>query len=448
MIQNVKKKFLFAFIAIFSVFSLIACGGGGGSQTTGSDLQPATVAGTLTTQTSVASMLLNAITPVAAVADIPAALYLDDSTVPVYPDAQDHFVIGNIPDGDHSLFIRLDDATEMEFPFRMADGRGLDFGLMTLVNGQVHDFTGFNGYHFGWIDEDGDGINDNFTDVDGDGICDVNARFAGYSYHMDLGFQDTDHDGYNDHFADADGDGINDLSGHRYGFGFGFIDEDGDGINDRFIDADGDGICDLSAVPFQHPFGWIDENGDGINDNFVDADGDGVNDLSGTRYVAMPGWADFDGDNFNDFFIDADGDGINDLGSISTPYGHGFGWIDENGDGINDRFIDVDGDGINDLTFGPFAGQSSCYGFMTSHQDTNGDGLDDVTGLPYRHGFGWVDANGDGINDVFIDVDGDGVNDYYGYHYDGGGYHRNQSFGGNMGMQITMWPVGPGGMMN
>ncbi|HKJ04068.1 MAG TPA: hypothetical protein VJ974_00615 [Geopsychrobacteraceae bacterium] len=448
MIQNVKKKFLFTLIAVFSIFSLFACGDGGVSQATGSHLQPATVTGTLATRTSVTLMLLNAITPVAAVADIPAALYLDDSTVPVYPDAQDHFVIKNIPDGDHSLFIRLEGGTEMEFPFRMADGRGLDFGLMTLANGQVHDFTGFNGYHFGWIDEDSDGINDNFTDIDGDGICDNNVRFAGYSYHMDQGFLDTNHDGFNDHFADADGDGINDLSGHRYGFGFGFTDADDDGANDRFVDADGDGICDLSAMPFQHPFGWVDENGDGINDNFVDADGDGVNDLSGTRYVAMPGWADFDGDSFNDFFADADGDGINDLGNISTPYGHGFGWIDENGDGINDRFIDADGDGINDLAFGSFAGQGSCYGFMTSRQDTNGDGFDDVTGLPYRHGFGWFDANGDGTNDVFTDADGDGVNDYYGYHYDGGGYHRNQGFGGNMGMQVPMWPIGPGGMMN
>ena len=96
-----------------------------------------------------------------------------------------------------------------------------------------------------------------------------------------------------------------------------------------------------------------------------------------------------------------------------TSYGHGYGWVDENNDGINDRFIDENGDGLNDLAVGPYAEQSDSYGYMSRHQDANGDGIDDMTGMPYRNGFGWIDENSDGINDVFADANGDGVNDYF-----------------------------------
>jgi len=449
------KRFAGLLLTGFAVLFLAACGGGGSDGSTSSGpsatpvaLEPATVTGQLTTEPSVAARLMDLITPAAAIADIPATLYLDDdNTNPVFVDDQDRFTMTHVADGDHSLTIQLEDGTELIFPFRMAAGRGLDFGRMILADGQVREFNGFNGYHFGWVDENDDGINDNFVDVDGDGVADPGYRYAGYGYHMDLGFRDENRDGLNDHFADADGDGVNDLTGHRYGFGFGFIDEDGDGINDRFRDADGDGICDLSAMPFQHPFGWVDEDGDGVNDRFVDADGDGINDLMGHRYVAMPGWADLDGDGRHDFFADADGDGVNDLGNVHTPYGHGFGWVDEDGDGINDRFVDEDGDGINDLAVGPYAGKSARYGHQSRHQDDDGDGIDDVTGMTYRHGFGWVDNDGDGINDVFADSDGDGTNDVFGYQYGGGGYHMSQNFAGQPGRPETNWPGRQGGGM-
>ena len=456
MYQKFLKRFTIFFLLITTGFTLTACGGGGsgdGSTTSNASattpsLQSSTVTGVLTTQTSAITKLMDLVTPTSANAVVPATLYLDDSQVPIYPNAQDQFTINNVSNGDHSLYIEINDGTEMEFPFRMAAGNGLDFGTMTLAGGQVQNFTGFDGYHFGWVDADGDGVNDNFADVDGDGICDNGYRYAGYAYHMDMGYMDANHDGRNDGFIDGNGDGINDLTDHAYGVGFGFIDENGDGVNDRFLDANGDGISDLTGMPYQQPFGWADENGDGINDRFTDTNGDGMNDITGTRYVAMPGWVDLNEDGLNDFFADANGDGINDLGNALMSYGHGFGWVDENGDGVNDRFHDANGDGINDLTVGPFAGQSSCYGYMTSHLDITGDGLDDTTGMPYRQGFGWVDENGDGVNDVFVDTNGDGVNDYFGYHYDGGGYHMSQNFTGNMGMQTPTWPMmGSGGGM-
>ncbi len=438
---------------------LAGCGGGGSSAEpaavdTSANLHPSTVAGTVAVDPNAVAGLSDNVIP-AAVASLPATLYLDDGADPIYLDGGNRFVIPDVADGDHSLFLQLD-GNEFELPFRMAAGRGLDFGTITMAGEQVRDFTGFNGYRMGWIDEDGDTINDNFADVNGDGIVDPGFRYAGYAYFMDQGFIDENGDGVNDRFADADGDGVNDLTGRAYGFGFGFIDEDGDGVNDRFADADGDGICDLSAMPYQHPFGFIDEDGDGVNDRFTDADGDGINDLTQRPYVAMPGWVDLDGDGVNDFFVDADGDGINDrfidengdgindLGNLMLSYGHGFGWVDADGDGINDHFVDANGDGINDLATGPLAGQNAGYGFRGSCFDADGDGINDDTGQPFRHGFGWVDNNDDGVNDVFVDEDGDGVNDLYGYGYSDG-YRLSQSFSGPMGggMQEPLWPMRP-----
>lgn len=73
----------------------------------------------------------------------------------------------------------------------------------------------------------------------------ASAQNAGHG----AGFVDENGDGYNDNAPDADGDGIpngmdddyvptNPENSKRNGF----IDEDGDGINDRLQDADGDGI--------------------------------------------------------------------------------------------------------------------------------------------------------------------------------------------------------------
>jgi hypothetical protein len=448
-------------------FYLAACGGGGGGgddspsngdSVTTPSLQSSTVTGVLTTQTSPITKLMDLITPTSAIAVVPKKMYLDDSLDPIYANDQDRFTITNIQNGDHSLYIDMGDGAEIEFPFRMADERDLDFGTMTLDDDQVWTFNGFNGYHFGWVDEDGNGFNDNFADVNGDGICDQGYRFAGYAYHMDMGYLDSDNNpGINDLFIDANGDGVNDLTGRSIGNGFGFIDENGDGFNDLLIDENGDGIRDLTGMPYQQPFGWSDaEDPIGINDLFTDANGDGINDITGTHYVGMPGWVDLYGDDqndstpngINDRFTDANGDGINDIGNM-TPYGHGFGWVDEDGNGVNDRFIDKEGDGINDLDSGPFAGQSSTYGYMASHVDANGDGIDDVTRMPYMSGFGWVN-DGNNNNDVFADSDGDGVNDYSGYQYAGGGYHMSGNGQPGTGMQNPTWPMGPrgGGMMN
>lgn len=419
---------------------LVACGGSEGSGTilTDSTSPPAiqTVAGNLDVGNQVQT------TGLAALSTAGPALYLDDQLTQLPIDSQGRFEVRRLSDGDHSLFFRFSSAETVEVPFRIRGGRGLDLGVVAIRNGEVQSVSGFDGYHFGFLDADGDGINDQFIDANGDGICDQGTRYAGYPYLMNMGFLDQNNDGVNDLFHDADGDGLNDLDTRDYGQGFGFIDANGDAVNDRFIDANGDGICDLTGMPFGHPFGYSNLDGDNLNDRFLDSDGDGINDLTGQRYIAMPGWVDLNNDGDNDFFLDADGDGINDLTALPISYGHGFGFVDADNDGINDHFVDANGDGINDYTSGPYADASIHYGFAMPHLDLEGDGIDDQTGLAFCQGFGFVDADGNGVNDTFVDADGDGINDWTGRHYEQGFMSGFGTPGDPMGGNFN-WPQGP-----
>ncbi len=70
---------------------------------------------------------------------------------------------------------------------------------------------------------------------------------------------------------------------------------------------------------------------------------------------------------------------------VNSQGQHGRGFVDENGDGINDNAPDADGDGI------------------PNGQDP------DYTGAKQGNGRGFVDENGDGINDNAQDFDGDGI---------------------------------------
>jgi hypothetical protein len=134
-----------------------------------------------------------------------------------------------------------------------------------------------HGRHF--VDENGDGYNDNAPDTDGDGIPNG---------------QDEDYE------RTADGTGNAKGFGGRSGMR-GFVDEDGDGINDLAQDNDGDGIPNGQDEDYVRPEsgsgqakgfgrrsgmrGFIDEDGDGINDNAPDADGDGIPNGQDEDYV-------------------------------------------------------------------------------------------------------------------------------------------------------------------
>ena len=88
----------------------------------------------------------------------------------------------------------------------------------------------------GFVDEDGDGVNDRYAEGDGAPDCDGTGMGRGY------GFVDEDGDGVNDRYAECDG--TPDYDGTGMGRGYGFVDEDGDGVNDRYEEGEGLPGCD------------------------------------------------------------------------------------------------------------------------------------------------------------------------------------------------------------
>ncbi|HID40019.1 MAG TPA: hypothetical protein EYP36_10965 [Calditrichaeota bacterium] len=76
-----------------------------------------------------------------------------------------------------------------------------------------------------------------------------------------IGFVDENGDGYNDNAPDHDGDGIpngmdedyNGAKARKGNHARGFVDADGDGINDNAMDADGDGIPNGQDPDFVRP---------------------------------------------------------------------------------------------------------------------------------------------------------------------------------------------------
>lgn len=279
-------------------------------------------------------------------------------------------------------------------------------------------------------------------------------------------------------FVDENGDGLPDNSTAQdmtgaWGPGLHgvFIDEDADGVNDLSQDADGDGIANgldsdyltakgivLGRGAMGHSF--VDEDGDGVNDLSQDADSDGIPNGIDVDYTlpegaiqkafggqsmmgGFRGFVDEDGDGVNDFAQDADGDGIlNGMdpdymtlnGTQTGRFGHGrgmmggFGFVDEDGDGINDLMLDMDHDGI-------LNGMDADYTLpegVTRGQFGGGHGM--------GHFNGFLDEDKDGVNDLMQDADADGIlngvdEDYVlpeGVTHQPGGMHGRGGMGGQM----------------
>jgi hypothetical protein len=89
-------------------------------------------------------------------------------------------------------------------------------------------------------------------------------------------------------------------------------------------------------------------------------------------------------------------DGVRDLAGPGQQLGngHAYGFVDENGDGINDRFVDADGDGECDN-----AGLALGYG-----RGADGAPRGQGAGMTGR-GYGMRGAN-------FVDKDGNGICDW------------------------------------
>jgi hypothetical protein len=107
------------------------------------------------------------------------------------------------------------------------------------------------------------------------------------------GFVDENGDGYNDNAPDHDGDGIPNGRDDDYvgrGKGRGFVDEDGDGINDNAPDHDGDGIPNGQDTDYTGPKnrnGQKNQNkasqGTGTNTNLQKGQGTGQCDGTGPK---------------------------------------------------------------------------------------------------------------------------------------------------------------------
>lgn len=104
---------------------------------------------------------------------------------------------------------------------------GILAAVMLLSLGTTSALAAGRGNGRGYVDEDGDGVCDNYNgacgyvDEDGDGVCDNYNGACGY--------------------VDEDGDGVCDNCGryprrsaYRTGYGRFFVDEDGDGVCDYY----------------------------------------------------------------------------------------------------------------------------------------------------------------------------------------------------------------------
>lgn len=303
----------------------------------------------------------------------------------------------------------------------------------------------------GFIDSNGDGVNDNF-DYDLDGIInelDLDSDNDGIPDVVEGGGVDTDGDGRIDNYNDVDYDGFSqnvdantsgkDLSGN----GLGLPDTDGDGVPDMFDrDSDNDGIPDVVEA------GGADSNNDGRIDGYTDADNDGLSDNVdadvGNNGVAENSAAALlrsgpDPDNNgrantwpyknmdqdgkpNPYDPDSDGDGITDVrenGFTDTDWdaqvdgavgSDGRNLVlaalpslslrNTEGDAKPDLYdIDSDNDGIPDN----IEGLTTNGYLLPAGSDSDNDGLDDS--YDNYNGFG-----GDGIHPV--DTDSDTVPDY------------------------------------
>lgn len=262
-------------------------------------------------------------------------------------------------------------------------------------------------------------------DKDKDGIPDVvesyfisNAVLANAYNTSYAGYKDNNNDFINDDFQ-ADGDSDNDGILNYLDIDFpGRIDTNGDGVDDRF-DTDLDGIINMldldsdnDGIPDVVEAGGVDADGDGRLDNYTDTDGDGLSqNVDGNNTGAFNsglglGRMDLDNDGIpNAVDLDSDGDGIPDVLEALGP--------DINNDAKIDGFVDANGDGLHDSYI-------NATGLLRTGADVNNDGRadsypeknfdNDRRANPYD-----LDSDGDGIVDVreagFADTNYNGFED-------------------------------------
>ncbi|MGA1871941.1 MAG: hypothetical protein ACMUJM_25780 [bacterium] len=87
----------------------------------------------------------------------------------VIPDALNNFVFDPCPVGDNTIiFLNYGEPVGRIFA-RINDGVALDMGVLSNTQDGFFKASKYNGYKYGFIDDDNDGINDRFMDYNGDG---------------------------------------------------------------------------------------------------------------------------------------------------------------------------------------------------------------------------------------------------------------------------------------
>jgi hypothetical protein len=306
----------------------------------------------------------------------------------------------------------------------LVENNGLDSDLDTDGDG-IQDYRDPDSP--GFTDANNDGIDDRY-DFDRDGIInslDLDSDRDGIPDVVEAGGVDQNGDGIIDNFTDTDRDGLSqnvDASSTGVagsGNGLGLPDLDGDGIPNMFDrDSDNDGIYDVFEA------GGPDADNNGRIDNATililrtgpDTNGDG-------RADSYP-YRNMDGDmRANPYDLDSDGDGITDLREAGYQDIDFNGMLDAgttrhaivlNSDGtgpLNYLDIDSDDDGVPDN----IEGLATISYQLPTGLDSDNDGIDNA--YDGVNGFGGVgivpnDEDADGIPDYLDeDTDGDGLLD-------------------------------------
>ena len=254
-------------------------------------------------------------------------------------------------------------------------------------------------------DSDGDGVGDNADafpsdasetlDTDGDGVGDNSDAFPSNAFEQ----------------ADSDGDGVGDNSDDFPNDAGETTDSDGDGVGDNsdafptnafeIFDSDGDGVGDNSDTFPNDASETVDSDGDGVGDNSdaypndasqttdIDTDGDGVNDVNDLCSNTMENAA-VDANGCSAMQLDADGDGIED--TVDDFPLDATQWLDTDGDGYGDNWADST---WNDSRMSNWTGV-----FISGALQA--DYCPDIAGNSTADGyFGCLDADGNGVADLF-----------------------------------------------
>ena len=168
--RNVRGSVGALFVILIAVL-LAACGGSSGGGDT-SSLTPPTSNLAPPSARTVVGIVDAGTAPLASGLSVDAApsammegtqVSLDGGTASVQVGADGRFAFTEISNGDHTLVFHLGSGGTAEVPFRMLEGRGLNLGTVRIRNGHMEGIGGFDGFHFGFVDSDGDEINDLFA---------------------------------------------------------------------------------------------------------------------------------------------------------------------------------------------------------------------------------------------------------------------------------------------